>query len=666
MKLIKKKTLISYLSLLISFLLTEIIFRLISGFTIFNYSFLRAFLIYNVLSILFGYLTSKFKNIHTYIINSILIFIACIYSWLQIGFNNYLSVYMSFKSTSQLGAVASYIKEFLESLKLIDYLLFIPLLLVIIFYIVNNTIDKKNEPTAFKIRLKYRYREPITITGGLILIIVSILSFDILLNNKYQDKTQVISNKKLLKTGANPALCIKEFGVLPYGIIDIYTKNVEVNDDTLLIAYNKEKKEETDYTRHIDDTKWNNLINSETNTNYNNLNNYYINKDITDKNEMTGIFKDKNVIVIMMESANDIIINKEYFPNFYKMYSNGYSFDNNYSPRNSCATGNNEFSSLTSLYSIANTCTMNIYLNNTYDESLFGLFRKNGYTVNSFHNFSEWYYYRSTAHINMGSEKFYGINELGMEYNPVYGEWSSDEELMLNYLDIIDSYDKNKPFLSFITTVSSHMPYAASTEYGDIYLDMTEDSNYSMTMRRYLSKLKVLDNALGILMDGLKDRGILDDTVIVMYGDHYPYGMDEQTIKEVLTRDLTDYNIEKTPLVIYNSATKGEKKDTYTSYINLVPTLANLCDLKYDPRVYEGIDIFSEDYNNIVVFADYSWKNDKAFYDATTGKIKYYTDFTYSDEEIKKINEEIYVKINASTLSIKNNYFNYLEKYIDK
>ena len=48
------------------------------------------------------------------------------------------------------------------------------------------------------------------------------------------------------------------------------------------------------------------------------------------------------------------------------MLKNIWYFENNYSPRNSCATGNNEFSTLTSLYSISNTCTMNIYKNNTF------------------------------------------------------------------------------------------------------------------------------------------------------------------------------------------------------------------------------------------------------------------------------------------------------------
>ena len=85
------------------------------------------------------------------------------------------------------------------------------------------------------------------------------------------------------------------------------------------------------------------------------------------------MFQDKNVVVVLMESVNESIINKEMFPNFYKLYSEGWHWNNSYSPRNSCATGNNEFSAMTGLYSLYNACTSNVYLNNTYFEAIFNL-----------------------------------------------------------------------------------------------------------------------------------------------------------------------------------------------------------------------------------------------------------------------------------------------------
>ena len=88
------------------------------------------------------------------------------------------------------------------------------------------------------------------------------------------------------------------------------------------------------------------IIENETNNTLNTLNKYFISQNISDKNEHTGLFKDKNLIVIMMESVNDIIINSKYYPNFDYLLNHSYYFENNYSPRNSCATANNEFSTL--------------------------------------------------------------------------------------------------------------------------------------------------------------------------------------------------------------------------------------------------------------------------------------------------------------------------------
>ena len=75
-----------------------------------------------------------------------------------------------------------------------------------------------------------------------------------------------------------------------------------------------------------------------------------------------------------------------------------------------------------------------------------------------------------------------------------------------------------------------------------------------------------------------------------------------------------------------------------------------------------GTDIFSDDYLNLVVFADGSWKNDIAYYDASKSSIKYYTDKTYTTEEIMNINNIVTTKMKASAAIIENNYFNYLNE----
>ena len=367
-----------------------------------------------------------------------------------------------------------------------------------------------------------------------------------------------------------------------------------------------------------------------------------------------------------MEKSLLIIINKDLYPNFYKMYSEGISFNNNFSPRNSCATGNNEFSGMTSLYTIQNNCTANVFSSNKYFTSIFNLFKNAGYKTSSMHDYTEQYYVRSVIHKNLGSDAYYNVNDLNIPYYNEYKNWASDEDFMNAAMDITLSDTNNTPFMLWLTTVSPHQPYNQSSVEGDKYLSITEGMGYSMELRRYMSKLKTFDNSLGILLDRLNEAGALDDTVIVMYGDHYPYGLKNKDISDILTYDLSDYEVERTPMVIYNTQIKSEVVEKYSSYINLTPTVANLFNLDFDPRYYMGTDVFSDEYLNIVTFADGSWKNGDVYYNASSGTVRNYTDKEHSTDELIRINNIVTNRMQISEVIIRNNYFNYLDNLIKK
>ena len=646
-------------------ILIEIIFKIVNFYNLIDYSSIRILISSFLLSFIIGNLEYFInKKLHKYI-NVTLIFISSIYALAETGFNNFIGVYMSLGTSSQLGAVIDYIREFILSFKWYYYFLILPFILMVLYYIFINEkiINKYNismSKNNYKLLNKRLYVKKLSLSI-LILCMFSNLYLLTIYVPFMQNKLQTVSNKKLFKSPSVPSIAVKQFGIITFGILDVnnYFFPAKVSEEYKIEnESNKYAKENS--TRKFDDTNWNNLIDNETNETLNTLNKYFINSDISDTNNYTGMFKDKNLIVIMLESVNDIIINKEDYPNFYKMYSEGWHWKNNYSPRNSCSTGNNEMSGMTSLFSIYNTCTANNYRKNTYFEAIFNLFNNKGYNTFSAHDYTEHYYYRNEIHTNMGSNAYYGVEKLGIEYSSIYKNWASDEDFMNKVLEPIDNVD-NKNFMAWLTTVSSHQPYYYSSIEGDKYLSLYEDMDIRTDLKRYKSKLKILDNALGILLDGLEEKGILDDTVIVMYGDHYPYGLSTDTINTVLDYDTNvDYENERVPFVIYNTDIDSKEFESYTSYINILPTVANLFDLDYDPRLYMGSDLLSKDYESIVVFADGSWKNEYAYYNASRSNIEYYTDKTYTIEELQNINNKIDLKIKMSSLAIKNNYFNYL------
>lgn len=637
----------------------------------------------NIISLVFGALFSFVGRIGGNILTFLVVLISTIYSIAQAGFENYLGVFISFGTSSQAGAVTDYFSDYIASFSATFAFLLIPVVVLALFYIFlehrikvfekNETIDfsdkfdseeRKKQNTLDRKKLLKKISTNSKINAIVIAVVLVFAFYYTVTASFMQNDIQLKSTKSLLSNPDMPNIAVSQFGINGYVILDIKSlifPSNDAEDDFSQISRVEQVK--TDYTRVIDDTLWESIADDEKNKNYKTLHNYYLSQDITDENEYTGMFEGKNLIVIMMESTTNIALNEEYYPNLYKLYNEGWSWTNSYSPRNSCSTGNNEMGGMVSLYTINNSCTANIYKNNVYPESIFNLFKNDGYQTSSYHNYTEQYYRRKIIHPNMGSDHYYGVEELGIPYSKAYREWPSDVELMEKFLNNIEDQDQ---FMTWITTVSSHQPYGVDSELGTLYLDLFEDTDYDMSLKRYMSKLKVLDNAIGTLIDGLEEQGKLEDTVIVLYGDHYPYGLDDDVLNEYFDYDVSvNYEVDRTPFIIYNPNLTPTKYDEYTTFMNIVPTLANLFDLDYDPRMYAGDDLFDKDYDNRVYFANGSWQDDKAFYSATTGKISYYKENeTYTSEEIQKINKEINNKIKMSNLAIKTDYFNYLyEKF---
>ena len=367
-----------------------------------------------------------------------------------------------------------------------------------------------------------------------------------------------------------------------------------------------------------------------------------------------------------MESVNEIAINEEYFPNIYKIYNEGISFRNNYSPRNNCSTGNNEMTVMTSLYSINNTCTANKYKRNEYFQAIFNMFNNHGYNTTSYHSYTDKYYNRHTIHPNMGSTKFYGVEDLGMEYSNVYEEWPSDLTFFETAMPYYVTKDK---FMAFMTSVTTHQTYNVPSTLGDKNKGLFDNTEYSTTVKRYLSKMIELDKALGYMLEELERNGKLENTVIALFADHYPYGLTNYQINTVLDYDVNiRQEVDRTPMVIYNSEIEPLKIEKYTSLVDLLPTLLNMFDINYDPRLYFGNDIMDEDYFGRVQFVDGSWQDEIGFYKATNGKFTETNNDgkTYTTEEILEINNDITIKQKMSSLAIKNNYFKYLNDGLEK
>ncbi len=632
---------------------------------IFNYSFLRISISTLTISLIVGTIISLLNGNLKKIITLVISLFIMIYSWVEINLFYYLGFFMGVGNAEQGIKVIDYFKEFISAAKFFTYAVLIPFILITLyyFYIENKLKEKKLEKTSiFIFKVNKKHKEALIVV--IIALLVTLLSYGYSKSLKIkfmQNNLQSIKNEVLFKYPENSNLSVSQFGILMYGITDLKANILKYEylpEDIYASNHNNITNQEIDNKRIIDDTLWNNVILNETSQRYKNLNTYFINREITPKNDYTGLFEGKNLIMILMESVNEIAINEELFPNIYKLYDEGISFTNHYSPRNSCATGNNEFTSLTSLHSINNTCTANTYRNNKYPESIFNMFNELGYYTSSYHNYSDAYYSRRVIHPNLGSQSYKNVADLGIKWSGKYEEWPSDTLLIENSLEHFIDKDK---FMTYLITVTTHQPFGVNSEFGNKHLDKLEDYDYNIQLKRYLSKMLELDEALGILLNSLKEYKKLDDTVIVLFGDHYPYGLSNNILSEIIDHDLENNEVDRTPFIIYNSNSKEEKINKYTSIIDIAPTLLNLFNIDYDPRLYLGNDLFS-DKEGIAIFSDGSWKNEYGFYSSTKGRFIYNegSTKTYTIEELIEINNDINVKQKMSSLAIRNNYFDYL------
>ena len=681
-KFFKNRVVLSTMILSAFTYITEMIVRIFTGAPFNDFAVVRILLSSIIISLFVSFIGHFLPKLGQRILNIIYILFVGIYNFAEFGLSSYIGFFMGIGNADQGTKVGEFIRDFFSSYKVIHYTILIPLIIFLIYYIFIDRFVTKNIKRNSEFTLIQKiYIEVVTVV---IIIILSSAYYATIRLDNFKNKLQTESNYGLWLYPENSNLTVNNFGVLMFGFCDIKTGILHIDADYVMnlnlnksVIENKENNNEVvpvDLERKIDDTSWKELISKTNDGTFKSLNNYFINRSITPKNDMTGKFKDKNLIIIMMESVNEIAIyNEEYFPTLYKMYHEGISFKNNYSPRNNCSTGNNEFTVLSSLFTINNTCTANTYASNKYPEAVFNIFNNAGYKTSAYHDYTQKFYRRSKILPNLGANKYYGVEDLKIPYSTNYTE-ADDKDMFIAAQKYYMNEDK---FMAYFATVTPHQSYIDSQICSERYYKKYRDLGYSSNLSRYLSKMQVMDEAFQELLKQLEETDKLKDTVIAVFGDHFPYGLTDSQINEFLEKNNAGYtinrnsttnkNVDKTPMFIYNSEMEPLVVEDYTTIIDLLPTLLNMFDLEYDPRLYLGTDIFSNTHSSRAVFADGSWTNERGYYHAPNSSMKYLEGAEkYTDKELMYINQEISNRQKMSASAIKSNYFNYLGDSLKK
>lgn len=394
---------------------------------------------------------------------------------------------------------------------------------------------------------------------------------------------------------------------------------------------------------------------------------YKENKYTPSNNEYTNIFKGKNIIVIHAESmqkfAMDLTFNnKEVTPNLNKLANEGIFFSNFYSQVGVGTSSDAEFTFNTSLMPSTKGTVFVNYFDRDYI-SIPKLLKEQGYYTYSMHANTGEFWNRNTMHKSLGYDKFY--NKDSYTIDETIGLGLSDKSFFRQSVDMMKQIkeEENKPFYSLLIMLSNHTPFsdlALMEDYKttiDVTIDnqtVTRDYLNNTTMGNYLRSVHYADSAIGEFIDNLDKEGLLENTVLVIYGDHdarldfedfnllYNYDPITDTIKTENDEGYipyTKYNYElnrKVPFIIW---TKDQNYNlnvnTPMGMIDVLPTLGNMVGIHSDYQLGKDVMNIKGD-DNTVTFIDGSFLTSKVYYNSPKGEIYSINNEPITEEYIKE------------------------------
>lgn len=587
---------------------------------------------------LFSFVTNVFCEKVNKIITVFLTIIITFFTLAQIVYYNFYNSIFSFYSlTTGTGQVLHFWSMIVEVIVRIWYIFALILIPVILFIIFNNKI------------FEYKRNKGIILYTFIIGLIVSVLSSYVLI--KKYDKGQLYSLNNLIYKTHAPMLTINKTGLLTMEVIDIYRyffgfeenfdiKNDEVKNVSKKIEYNKL---DIDFDKLIEES------NDET---IKSMHEYFSSLTPSEKNKYTGMFKGKNLIFITAEAFDTIAIDENITPTLYKIANNGFIFNNYYQPLYPVSTSDGEYMNVMSLIPKEGVWSFYRTSKNYMPFGIGNMFKKLDYNTYGFHNHNYNYYHREKSHTNIGLT-YYGCGN-GLEKKMNCKHWPNSDFEMIKATTPYYLND-DKPFMTYYMTVSGHLNYNFSgNNMASRNKSKVKNLNYKDSIKAYYATQIEFDKAIEELLNELEESGKLDDTLIVIAPDHYPYGLTTKDMNTVSKIDRTDkFENYHTSLIMYNPKIENKVVDKVISGIDILPTIYNLFGIDYDSRLLMGSDIFSNS-EHIVILSDRSFITSKGKYNSITGE---FSNPNVSKEYIDNINKIINEKFKMSSLILEKDYY---------
>ena len=657
------KTVIKYgLAVFISLFYFELLLHYIVNSNLYSFN------IYNILFLIpISIVITSLLGFHSKINNLVMILLLFVISLFYIANLIYFETFKSLASISMIGNGTNAITNFwwstITTIKenTVDIVLFeLPIILLIIEAIFVKKLNNKYSLLC----------HPITLVMGIIMWLVVVASLSLGGTEDYTAYGAYHSRFVDTDTAS------KKLGVLPNALVETrYILFGSSRENLIEIEEVEEKQEVLESTIYnvYDDLDFVSLANNSDNNQIKNVCDYLNTVEPTKKNKHTGEFEGYNLIYICGESFSSMAIDKDITPTLYKLSTNGYILDNYYNSFKNVTT-NGEYAMLTGLWpDIAReetnngrlTGTMGQSVDNDMSESLGKKFNSIGVNSRAFHNYWGSYYGREETLPNMGFEcMFMGK---GMWFTT---DWpASDLEMMIQS---VDTYINDDQFCAYYMTFSGHGNYSMDNfmvqKNMEYVLEKAQGKNYPENLLGYFACNVELDKALEYLIDRLTIAGKLENTVIVLAGDHYPYYVTDYDYECFNGKRIrNDYEKYHSTCILYNAGMKeAVHVEEPCCNVDILPTILNLFNIKYDSRLYAGSDIFSNS-RHVAMIYDKSFITENFIYNATNGEVTWIKNqgTIPKDKQASYINKFVtYVKGKyAFSISVENtDFYSYIKE----
>ena len=403
---------------------------------------------------------------------------------------------------------------------------------------------------------------------------------------------------------------------------------------------------------HILDIDFDRLMEEETDEDLLQMHTYFSQQVPTAKNEWTGYFQGKNLIWIVAEGFCTLAMDPERTPVLYEMAHSGFVFDHFYTPLWGVSTSDGEYTTTTGLIPKSGVWSYSQSAGNYMPFGFGNQFSQLGYRTMAFHDYLYTYYDRDKSFPNMGYE-YYALGH-GLELEEIWPP--SDLEMME---EIVPMFVDEEQFMVYCLTVSGHLNYTyEENAMSRRHWDEVAGLPYSEGPKAYLACQMELELAMESLLIQLEEAGRLDDTVIVLSGDHYPYGLTDEEYSELLGRQVDpNFEIFQNTLILWNAQMEEPVRvEKLCSSLDVMPTLANLFGLEYDSRLMAGRDILSDE-PGLVIFSNYSFLTEEGAYNSVLDEFRSWDGSPPDEAYVQSQIAEVQNRVAYSAMILDHDYY---------